>query len=44
MVRLLVFDLDSTLAPLGKGIGEKELKLLKKIEDGSLTVELVYTL
>ena len=32
MVRLLVFDLDSTLAPLGKGIGEKELELFRKIE------------
>ena len=32
MFRLIIFDLDSTLAPLGKGIGEKELELLKKME------------
>lgn len=38
MVRLLVFDLDSTLAPLGKGIGEKELKLLKKIEENGVRI------
>ena len=24
-IKLLVFDLDSTLAPIGKGMGEKEL-------------------
>ena len=32
MIRLLVFDLDSTLALLGKGIGEKELKIFREIE------------
>ena len=32
MVRLLVFDLDSTLALLGKGIGEKELEIFREIE------------
>ena len=32
MVRLIVFDLDSTLAPLGKGMGEKELELFREIE------------
>lgn len=33
MIRLMVFDLDSTLAPLGEGIGEKELELFRKIEE-----------
>ncbi len=38
MVRLMVFDLDSTLAPLGKGIGEKELELLRKIEERGIRI------
>ena len=38
MVRLLVFDLDSTLAPLGKGIGGKELKLFRKIEENGVRI------
>ena len=38
MVRLLVFDLDSTLAPLGKGIGEKELELFRKIEKNDVRI------
>ena len=38
MVRLLVFDLDSTLAPLGKGIGEKELELFRKIEGNGVRI------
>lgn len=38
MVRLLVFDLDSTLAPLGKGIGEKELELFQKIEENGVRI------
>lgn len=38
MVRLLVFDLDSTLAPLGKGIGEKELELFRKIEKNGVRI------
>lgn len=37
-VRLLVFDLDSTLAPLGEGIGRKELDLLQKIEKSGIRV------
>ena len=38
MIRLLVFDLDSTLAPLGCGIGEKELELFRKIEDRGIKI------
>ena len=38
MVRLLVFDLDSTLAPLGKGIGEKELEMFRKIEGNGVRI------
>ncbi len=33
MIRLMVFDLDNTLAELGKGIVEEDLILLKKIEN-----------
>lgn len=32
MTKLLVFDLDMTLAPLGEGIGEEELKLFRHID------------
>ena len=38
MVKLLVFDLDSTLAPLGQGIGEEELKLFRKIEKNGVRI------
>lgn len=38
MVRLLVFDLDSTLAPLGEGIGKKELELFRQLEDMGVTI------
>lgn len=38
MVRLLVFDLDSTLAPLGLGIGKKELELFRKIEKNGVRI------
>ena len=38
MFRLIIFDLDSTLAPLGKGIGEKDLEILKKIEDSVVRI------
>ncbi len=31
-IKLLVFDLDSTLAPIGKGMGEKELKLFRRLD------------
>ena len=29
---MIIFDLDSTLAPLGKGIGGKELEVLQNLE------------
>ena len=29
MVRMIIFDLDSTLAPIGLGMGEEELKDVK---------------
>ena len=32
MIRLMVFDLDSTLAPLGQGIGKREQELFKNLE------------
>ena len=38
MVRLLVFDLDSTLAFLGQGIGEKELDIFQKLEKNGVRV------
>lgn len=38
MIRVMVFDLDSTLAPLGRGIGEKELELLRKIEKNGVRI------
>lgn len=38
MFRLLIFDLDSTLAPLGKGIGEEELALFRKIEKKGIRI------
>ena len=38
MVKLLVFDLDSTLAPLGQGIGEEELELFRKIEKNGVRI------
>ena len=33
MIRMIIFDLDSTIAPIGLGMGEEELKLLKRIEN-----------
>ena len=38
MIRLLVFDLDSTLAPIGMGIGEEELKILKILENKGVRI------
>lgn len=38
MIKLLVFDLDNTLAKLGKGIIEEDLKLLKKIEKKGIRI------
>lgn len=31
-IKLLVFDLDSTLAPVGKGMEEEDLKLFRSLE------------
>lgn len=38
MTQIIVFDLDSTLAPIGLGMGEEELKLLKKLEETGVTI------
>ena len=38
MIKLLVFDLDSTLAPIGKGIGEKELKIFRRLERNGIKI------
>lgn len=40
MYQLAVFDLDNTLAPLGKGISEKNLKLLRGLEERGLRIAL----
>lgn len=37
-MKILIFDLDSTLAPIGKGIGEEELRLFRKLEDTGLKI------
>lgn len=33
MIQMMVFDLDSTLAPIGKGMGDEELKIFKELEE-----------
>lgn len=38
MVKLVIFDLDSTLAPIGLGMGEKELKLFRKLEENGVQI------
>lgn len=38
MIKLVVFDLDGTLAKIGKGIEPKGLELLKKIEEKGITI------
>ena len=38
MIKLVVFDLDGTLAPVGKGMLESDIELLKKIEGSGVTV------
>lgn len=38
MVKLVIFDLDSTLAPIGLGMGEEELKLFRKLEETGVQV------
>lgn len=40
MYQLAVFDLDNTLAPLGKGISEKNLELLQGLEERGLRIAL----
>ena len=40
MIRLAVFDLDGTLAPLGKGISPKDIRLLKEIEQKGVRIAL----
>ena len=38
MVKLVIFDLDSTLAPIGLGMGQEELKLFRKLEETGVQV------
>lgn len=38
MVKLIVFDLDGTLAELGKGICPRDVALLKEIEERGITI------
>ncbi len=38
MIRLAVFDLDNTLAPLAKGIAPEDLRLLRRLEASGVTV------
>lgn len=40
MIKLVVFDLDDTLAPVGRGIAEHDLKLLKELEDMGVRIVL----
>ena len=41
MKRLIAFDLDNTLAKIGKGIQEKDVTLLKKLEDQGADIAIV---
>ena len=38
MIKLLAFDLDGTLAEVGKGILEKDIEILKKIEENGIKI------
>lgn len=38
MIKLIVFDLDNTLAKLGKGIIEEDLRLLREIEKNNIRI------
>lgn len=38
MVKIVIFDLDSTLAPIGMPVGEEELTLLRKIEETGVRI------
>lgn len=40
MIKLAVFDLDGTLAPLGKGISREDIRLLREIEQRGVRVAL----
>ena len=40
MIKLAVFDLDDTLAPVGRGIAEHDLKRLKELEDMGVRIAL----
>lgn len=38
MFQMIIFDLDATLAPIGKGIGEEEVKLLRNLENKGVKI------
>ena len=38
MMKLIVFDLDSTLAPVGKGILPETIQMLKEIEKSGIKI------
>ena len=38
MIRMIIFDLDSTLAPIGLGMGEEELKLFRELENTGMRI------
>lgn len=38
MVKLIAFDLDGTLAPLGKGMSQYEVELLRELEDKGVRI------
>lgn len=38
MAQMIIFDLDSTLAPIGLGMGEEELKLFRELEETGVKV------
>ena len=40
MIKLAVFDLDDTLAPVGRGIAPQNLELLKQLEDSGVRIAL----
>ena len=38
MIKLIVFDLDNTLAPVGKGILPETIQMLKEIEKSGIKI------
>ena len=38
MTQMIIFDLDSTLAPIGLGMGEEELRLFRKLEETGVKI------